>query len=101
MCGDEVRHGKPAPEIFLKAGELLGVAPEECLVVEDAPSGIQVRSSVDKMRLLVILCSFFRAWRLRSALSLRTPPVASRCCQLQAVTTCGCLRLYAAESVCS
>lgn len=44
VCGDEVAHGKPEPEIFIKAAKQLGVAPEECLVIEDAPSGIQVRT---------------------------------------------------------
>jgi sugar-phosphatase len=35
-----VRHGKPAPDIFLKAAELLGIDPADALVVEDAPVGI-------------------------------------------------------------
>jgi hypothetical protein len=42
VCGDEVTNGKPDPEIFMKAAKQLGVGPEECLVIEDAPSGIQV-----------------------------------------------------------
>jgi HAD superfamily hydrolase (TIGR01509 family) len=32
--------GKPAPDIFLKAAELIGVAPEKCLVFEDAEPGL-------------------------------------------------------------
>lgn len=36
----EVDKGKPAPDVFLKAAERLEVRPEECLVLEDAPSGI-------------------------------------------------------------
>ena len=40
VAGDEVTHGKPHPEAYLRAAELLGVAIEECLVVEDSPSGI-------------------------------------------------------------
>lgn len=39
--GDMIVKGKPNPDIFLKAAELLGVAPEECVVVEDSPAGIQ------------------------------------------------------------
>jgi FGGY-family pentulose kinase/HAD superfamily hydrolase (TIGR01509 family) len=35
-----VEHGKPAPDLFLKAASEMGVAPEECLVVEDSPAGI-------------------------------------------------------------
>jgi len=41
VCGDDVIHGKPAPDIFLKAAEKLGLPPEDCLVVEDALVGIE------------------------------------------------------------
>ena len=41
VTGDEVERSKPAPDIFLKAAEGLGVDPSECLVVEDAPYGVQ------------------------------------------------------------
>lgn len=37
---DDVEHGKPHPEPFLTAAERLGVDPRQCLVVEDAPSGL-------------------------------------------------------------
>lgn len=36
-----VARGKPAPDIFLLAAELLGVPPAQCIVIEDAPSGIR------------------------------------------------------------
>jgi beta-phosphoglucomutase-like phosphatase (HAD superfamily) len=39
-CGDEVPRGKPAPDVFLRAAELLELPPERCVVVEDAPSGV-------------------------------------------------------------
>lgn len=39
VTADQVAHGKPAPDPFLLAAERLGVAPERCLVVEDAPPG--------------------------------------------------------------
>lgn len=39
VCGDEVPHGKPEPDPYLRAAELLGVAPEDCLAVEDSPTG--------------------------------------------------------------
>jgi beta-phosphoglucomutase len=38
--GDEVRRGKPAPDVFLAVASRLGVAPGTCLVFEDAPMGI-------------------------------------------------------------
>ena len=40
ICGDEVTHGKPNPEIFLTACEKLGVSPKEALVLEDSEAGI-------------------------------------------------------------
>jgi beta-phosphoglucomutase len=41
VSGESVAHGKPAPDIFLAGAAKLGVAPERCLVIEDAPAGIQ------------------------------------------------------------
>ncbi|MFD8810765.1 HAD family hydrolase [Streptomyces sp. NPDC059627] len=41
----EVPHGKPAPDLFLHAAQRLGVAPADCAVVEDSPSGIQAAQS--------------------------------------------------------
>lgn len=38
--GNAVKHSKPDPEVFLKAAERLGLSPRDCLVVEDAESGI-------------------------------------------------------------
>ena len=40
ISGSDVTHGKPHPEIFTKAHELLGLKAEECIVVEDAVNGI-------------------------------------------------------------
>jgi beta-phosphoglucomutase-like phosphatase (HAD superfamily) len=39
--GDEVRHGKPHPEVFLKAAAKLQLPPGRCVVIEDAPQGVQ------------------------------------------------------------
>lgn len=41
VCGDEVDHGKPAPEPYLRACRYLGLAPAECLVVEDSTNGMR------------------------------------------------------------
>ena len=41
VAGDDVRHGKPHPEPYLKAAELLGVKPEDCVAFEDSLSGIR------------------------------------------------------------
>lgn len=40
ISGDMVVHGKPDPEPYRRGAELLGFAPSECVVVEDAPSGV-------------------------------------------------------------
>jgi HAD superfamily hydrolase (TIGR01509 family) len=36
----EVRHGKPAPDLFLHAVARLGVAPQQAIVIEDSPAGV-------------------------------------------------------------
>ena len=41
VCGTDVTHGKPDPEVFLKGAALLGLAPERCIVIEDAFAGIE------------------------------------------------------------
>ena len=41
LCsGDQVRHGKPAPDVYLLAAEQIGVAPKDCLVIEDTITGL-------------------------------------------------------------
>lgn len=45
ICGDEVEHGKPNPDIFLKACQKVGVLPSEALVLEDSEMGIQAASA--------------------------------------------------------
>lgn len=39
--GDEVLHGKPAPDVYLLASERMGVLPESCLALEDSIPGIK------------------------------------------------------------
>lgn len=41
ICGDEVTHGKPDPEIFLKACEKAGVSIKDAIVLEDSEAGIE------------------------------------------------------------
>jgi HAD superfamily hydrolase (TIGR01509 family) len=45
VCAGEYKRGKPDPEPFLIAAERLGVAPEDCLVFEDADLGIQAATA--------------------------------------------------------
>jgi len=47
VCAGEYANGKPSPEPFLKAAELLKVAPEDCLVFEDAEPGIRAAEAAN------------------------------------------------------
>lgn len=40
VSAPDIKHGKPAPDIFLRAAELLKVAPHECWVIEDSKPGV-------------------------------------------------------------
>lgn len=60
VSGADVARGKPAPDIFLKAAAALGVAPEQCLVFEDAPAGIAAAHAAG-MRAWALLTSHARA----------------------------------------
>lgn len=41
VAAEDVRHGKPAPDVFLAAAAALEVSADRCVVVEDAPAGIE------------------------------------------------------------
>ena len=57
VCGFEsVRNMKPAPDIFLLAAKRLGVAPEECVVIEDSPAGILAAQAAG-MKSVAIYCN--------------------------------------------
>lgn len=59
ILGDEhVTHGKPHPEIYLSAAEMLGIVPNECLVFEDSPPGVASGKSAG-MTVVGILSSHF------------------------------------------
>jgi len=45
VAGDDVRQGKPSPEPYLKAVEILGIEKEECFVIENAPMGVESAKS--------------------------------------------------------
>ena len=47
VFGYEVKRGKPAPDIFLRACEKLSAKPEDCLVLEDSEAGIQAAFSAN------------------------------------------------------
>jgi HAD superfamily hydrolase (TIGR01509 family) len=51
--GDEVQHGKPAPDIFLLAAQHLGVDPARCVVLEDSDAGIQAAHAAGMLPLMI------------------------------------------------
>jgi beta-phosphoglucomutase-like phosphatase (HAD superfamily) len=53
VTGEEVEHGKPAPDIYLCAAEHLGIVADACLVVEDALPGVAAAKAA-KMRVAAI-----------------------------------------------
>jgi HAD superfamily hydrolase (TIGR01509 family) len=53
VTGEEVEQGKPHPDIYLRAAEKLGITADECLVIEDALSGIAAAKAA-KMRVAAI-----------------------------------------------
>jgi sugar-phosphatase len=50
---DEIEHGKPHPDGYLRAAALLGVKPAECVVFEDAAPG--VRSAIDSGARVIVV----------------------------------------------
>lgn len=53
VCGDEVTHGKPAPDIFLRCAELLHVPPCACVVLEDSDNGVRAAHAAG-MRVIMV-----------------------------------------------
>ena len=59
IVGEDVVHKKPAPDIFLLAAERMGLAAKDCLVVEDAVSGVAAAKAAGA-RCLALTTSFGR-----------------------------------------
>jgi len=53
VAGDEVAAGKPAPDPYLRAAELLGVPAQDCVAIEDSPTGV---ASAEAAGCRVIAC---------------------------------------------
>jgi len=63
--GGQVKHGKPAPDVFLLAAESMGLPAELCAVIEDAPAGIA--AAVAAKMLPVAVTTTHSAAELRAA----------------------------------
>jgi HAD superfamily hydrolase (TIGR01509 family) len=65
---DQVKYGKPAPDVFLRAAEQLSAAPHQCLVFEDSRVGVQAATSAG-MRVIAVPTdsdwadNFANAWK--------------------------------------
>ena len=86
VCGDEVEHAKPAADVYVRAADLLGLTPAQCLAVEDSVTGTLaaetagcpvlvvpnasavVKVSVEKVRWLV--AAALASWACTLALKL-------------------------------
>jgi HAD superfamily hydrolase (TIGR01509 family) len=53
ICGDDITKSKPNPEIFLMAAQSIGIAPENCAVVEDSSAGIEAAYKAEMLALHV------------------------------------------------
>jgi HAD superfamily hydrolase (TIGR01509 family) len=53
VTGDQIAHGKPAPDIYLEAARQLGVAPSQCVALEDSDAGILAASRAGMVPLLI------------------------------------------------
>jgi HAD superfamily hydrolase (TIGR01509 family) len=51
--GDEVEHSKPAPDLFLLAAQRLGIAPSQCLVLEDSDAGVRAARAAGMQVIMV------------------------------------------------
>jgi HAD superfamily hydrolase (TIGR01509 family) len=65
VSGSDVVNKKPDPEIFIKAASLLGLKPEECLVIEDAVNGVKAGKAAGCK--VLALTSSFSAEQLQEA----------------------------------
>ena len=53
VTGDQIRNGKPAPDIYLEAASRLGIAPEGCVALEDSNNGVLAASRAGMTVLMV------------------------------------------------
>ncbi|HEV3310354.1 MAG TPA: HAD family phosphatase [Chloroflexota bacterium] len=59
VSSEQVKQGKPAPDIILKAADEIGVSPAECVVFEDAPAGVHAGQAAG-CRVIAIEAAFSR-----------------------------------------
>ena len=67
VSGDDVRQGKPDPEVFLTGAARLGVEPRQCVVFEDAVAGVEAARAGGMKCVAVTFVGHHPADRLRAA----------------------------------
>lgn len=67
VSGDDVVNKKPFPDVFLKGAEKAGVAPKDCVVVEDAINGLQAAKAAG------MKCIGFTSFFSKEVLALENP----------------------------
>jgi beta-phosphoglucomutase len=72
MSSEQVKQGKPAPDVFLAAAAQLEVPPENCLVIEDAPAGIEAayRAGMKALGVLTTHTDLQADWVFKSVADL-------------------------------
>ncbi|MBC7311130.1 MAG: HAD family hydrolase [Rhizobium sp.] len=70
-----VARGKPAPDLFLHAAQAMGYSPEQCLVIEDSPSGIEAARAAGMRVIAFTGGSHTRFADYRAALDQLSPDV--------------------------
>ena len=53
VCGDEVDRGKPAPDIFLRAADTIGLAATRCVALEDSEAGLRAAAAARMLTIMV------------------------------------------------
>lgn len=71
VSSSDVKHGKPAPDIFLRAAELLGADPGACWVIEDSVAGVEAAHAAG-MSVVAITNTFPAAELSRATQVVRT-----------------------------
>lgn len=71
VSGEDVRRGKPAPDIYLLAADLLRVVPSRCVAVEDSPHGVRAATAAG-MACLGVATSYASVDQLRATRTVRS-----------------------------
>lgn len=53
ICATMVEFGKPRPDIYLYAAEQLGLAPSDCMALEDSPNGVRAASAAGCVTIMI------------------------------------------------